>query len=76
MDKIKPPNFLKRIIKEFFSKDFINYSGVSIFISVLNIILLWLLIDIIDIPTIISTTLVVGGTFVLRYFLYKFKNII
>jgi putative flippase GtrA len=76
MENNNDSNIINKTKDTFLTKDFLNYTGVSIFISVLNIILLWLMIDILNIPTIISTTLVIGGTFVLRYFLYRFKNII
>lgn len=54
----------------FLDKKFAHYTWIGIFISVLNIFLLWLLIDILDIPTIVSSILVVLGTFVLRYVLF------
>lgn len=59
-----------RIGRLFLNKKFLRYTLIGIFISVLNIFLLWLLIDVFDIPTIISSTLVVLGTFLLRYVLF------
>lgn len=47
-----------------------HYTWIGIFISLLNIFLLWLLIDNLHIPTVISSTLVVLGTFILRYVLF------
>lgn len=59
-----------KIGRLFFDKKFVHYTWIGIFISLLNIFLLWLLIDIIGIPTVISSALVVVITFVLRYVLF------
>ena len=74
-------NFIEKIkriphIGKFFEKEFFHYTWISVFISVLNIFLLWLLIDVFDIPTIISSTLIIGGTFIIRYILYRLKNVL
>lgn len=60
----------------FLDKKFFRYTLIGIFISVLNIFLLWLLIDVMGIPTIISGTMVVGGTFILRYVLFSVFKIL
>lgn len=62
--------------KHFATDQFWNYSWISIFISVLNIFLLWLFIDIFDIHTILAGVIVVGGTFILRYFMFRGKGIL
>ncbi|MEK7614407.1 MAG: hypothetical protein AAB428_01950 [Patescibacteria group bacterium] len=54
----------------FFDKKFVHYTWIGIFISLLNIFFLWLLIDVVGISTIVSGTLVVGVTFILRYVLF------
>lgn len=59
----------------FLHKKFAHYTGVSIFISVMNIFLLWLFIDVWGIPTVISSTIVIAGTFILRYVLFDFLKI-
>lgn len=59
-----------RMGRLFFDKKFLHYTWIGIFISLLNIFLLWLMIDILGIPTIVSSTLVVVGTFLLRYILF------
>ena len=59
-----------RLGRLFAHKKFVHYTWIGIFISLLNIFLLWLLIDIFGIPTIISSSLVVVGTFILRYVLF------
>jgi putative flippase GtrA len=62
--------YTTRLGRLFLGKKFFHYTWIGVFVSVLNIFLLWFLIDVLDIPTIISSTLVVAGTFVLRYFLF------
>lgn len=59
-----------RMGRLFLDKKFAHYTWIGIFISVLNIFLLWFFIDIFHISTIISSTLVVLGTFILRYVLF------
>lgn len=60
----------------FLDRKFFHYTWIGIAISLLNIFLLWLLIDIFSIPTVVSSTLVVAGTFVLRYILMDFFKIV
>ncbi len=60
----------------FLDKKFIHYTWASLFISILNIFLLWLLIDIIDIPTVISSIIVVATTFIIRYVLFDFLKVV
>jgi putative flippase GtrA len=64
-------NYLKdtRLGRIFLDRKFFNYTWIGILISLLNIFLLWLFIDIFQIPTIIASTIVVGMTFILRYIL-------
>jgi len=68
--------FVEKMKKLFLDKKFVNYTCIGVFISVLNIVLLWLLIDIFGVPTIISSTLVIAGTFILRYVLFDFFKIL
>ena len=65
-----------RLVCLVFNKKFAHYTWIGIFISLLNIFLLWLLIDIFDIPTVISSIIVVLGTFMLRYVLFDTFKII
>ncbi len=53
------------------NKNFITYSYVGLFITFLNIILLWIFIDLLNIPTILSSTIIVGGLFILKFYMYK-----
>jgi len=52
-------------------KNFIIYFFVGGFISLLNIFLMWLFIDIFRIKTVTSGAIVVGGLFILKFILYK-----
>ena len=54
----------------FLNKKFLNYTWIGVIISLLNVFLLWLLIDIWHISTVISGFLVVVITFLLRYVLF------
>ena len=60
----------------FLGKKFAHYTWIGIFISALNVFFLWLLIDILDISTIISSILVVGLTFLLRYVLFSIFKVL
>lgn len=62
---------MERLKKLFLNKQFLNYTWVSVFVSVLNIFLLWLSIDIFGVPTIFASAGIIGATFVIRYFLYR-----
>ncbi len=55
---------------------FFKYSWVGAVFTVLNIGLVWLFIDVLHIPTIISSAVVVGGLFVLKYFFYKWAGLV
>ncbi len=54
----------------FWDKKFAHYTWIGIFISLLNIFFLWLLIDVIEISTVVSSIIVVAVTFILRYILF------
>lgn len=66
----------RRIFGRFATRDFFNYFWISVLISLSNIIMLWILIDLLNISTIVSSVLVVGGTFVGRYILFKCFGVI
>lgn len=55
----------------FVDRKFFYYTCIGILISVLNIFLLWLFIDVFGIPTVISSTVVIGATFIFRYVLFR-----
>lgn len=55
--------------RKFLDKKFFHYTWIGICISVVNVFLLWLLIDVIEIPTVISSIIAVLGTFILRFLL-------
>ncbi len=56
----------------FLDRKFFYYTCIGGFIAVLNIFLLWLLIDVVKMKTVIASTLVIGFTFIFRYLLFHF----
>jgi len=52
-------------------KNFTIYTIVGAFVSLANIFLVWLLIDIFHIHTLISTTVVVGLLFLVKFIIYR-----
>jgi len=52
-------------------KSFTIYSSVGAFISTANIFLVWLLIEVFEVNTLISTSSVVIFLFVLKFFIYR-----
>jgi putative flippase GtrA len=63
-------------LKMFCDKKFVHYTWISGAYSVLNIFLLWLFIDIWKIPTVISSAIVIGATFILRYVFFRWIKLI
>lgn len=59
----------------FWEKSFFHYAWISVLYSVLNIFLLWLFIDILKIHTVVASSIVIGGTFILRYVLFRLLKI-
>ena len=55
-------------------RNFLVYLVVGIGISAANIVLLYLFIDIFRVSTILSSTVVIGGTFILKFFIYKWTG--
>jgi len=66
LNKIK-----NNIFKSKTRKNLIIYSVVGGFISLLNIIFVWLLIDVFHFSTLFSTTIVVGLLFFLKFIIYR-----
>ena len=58
------------------NNNFFTYTYVGVIVTVLNISLLWLFIDIFEIPTLISSTVIVGGLFLFKFYLYKKTGLI
>lgn len=63
------------IIGFFWDRSFIHYVWVGGLYSILNIFLLWLFIDVFRFPTVISSSIVIGGTFILRYIMFRWLKI-
>ncbi|MBI2410239.1 GtrA family protein [Candidatus Kaiserbacteria bacterium] len=60
----KKQNYLRRL---FWDKKFFHYTWIGIVVSLLNVILLWLFIDIMHWPTVFSSIFVVVLNFIIRY---------
>lgn len=52
-------------------KQFTTYTLVGAVVSVLNIFLMWLFIDVFGMNTIMSGVIVIGGLFILKFILYE-----
>jgi len=52
-------------------KNFLIYFSVGLFMAALNVFFLWLMIDIWRIPTVLSSTVVVGSIFLMKFWVYK-----
>lgn len=65
--------YFKRL---FLDKKFFHYTWIGIVISLLNILFLWLFIDIFLWPTVFSSVLVVVGNFIFRYVLMDLFKVV
>lgn len=61
--------FLNKYYRE--NKNFVTYTWTGIVFTGANIFLVWLGIDIFRFPTLPTTITVIGGLFLLRFWLYK-----
>ena len=66
---IKLINFIEKTTSK--NKNFIIYTLVGAFISFLNIILVWILIDFLHVHTLIATSGVVAFLFLFKFYLYR-----
>lgn len=65
-----------RFTRPFFEKRFLHYTWIAVLISVMNVFFLWLLIDVLHVATILSSIIVVVGTFIFRYILFIFTKVL
>ncbi|MFM2357835.1 MAG: hypothetical protein RJA61_572 [Candidatus Parcubacteria bacterium] len=63
------------IIGFFWEKSFFHYFWTGGLFTILNVFLLWLFIDVFHLPTVISSTIVIGGLFISRYVFYRLFKI-
>ncbi len=77
-NELKTGEKIKRIplVGYFWEPSFFHYLWIGALFSAANIFLLWLFIDIFKIPTLASSAIVIGGTFILRYVLFKTTKVI
>ena len=64
------------IVRHFADKVFFHYFWTGGLFTILNIFLVWLFIDILHIPTLISSTVVIGGLFFSRYLVYRWLKVL
>lgn len=74
----RPGNRLRAmpIVRHFADKSFFHYFWTGVIFTVLNIFLVWFFIDILHIPTLISSTIVIGGLFFSRYLVYRWLKVL
>jgi putative flippase GtrA len=70
-----------RILRSSFGRLFIDrkffiYTCIGVFFAMFNVFLLWLFIDVLKIPTVIASSIVIGGTFIFRYVLFKIFGLV
>ena len=63
------------VVGFFMEKSFLHYVWTGGAWTILGIFLTWLFIDILKIPTILASTIVIGGTFILRYVAFRLLKI-
>lgn len=64
-----------RLIK-LINKQFLKYAFTSVGFAIANIILMWLFVDIFHIATVISSTIIVCGLFILRFIVFEKTGLI
>lgn len=64
------------VVRHFVDKSFFHYFWTGGLFTILNIFLVWLFIDILHIPTLISSTIVIGGLFLGRYLVYRWLKVL
>ena len=62
---------LNKINKNKTRKNFLIYTYVGLIVSLMNIFFVWLLIDVFHVNTLLSTSLVVGFLFLIKFAIYK-----
>ena len=64
-----------RLGRIFFDRRFFNYFWTGGLFTVLNIVFVWLFIDILHVSTIVSSVIVIGGLFISRYLVYLWLEV-
>lgn len=63
------------IIGFFMERTFFHYIWTGGFFTILSIFLIWFFIDILHFPTLMGSSISVGGIFILRYVIFRFLKI-
>lgn len=69
-------NDMRKLVQEKLEKhkSFVTYTWVGIIVTVLTIVISSLLIDLFKLPALLVNSVVIGGFFILKYFLYKWAG--
>lgn len=69
-------NNMGSLKKLFMNKQFVHYSWIAVAISLLNIFLLWVLIDLVHLHTVLAGFVVMIITFFSRFLLYSITRVL
>jgi hypothetical protein len=64
------------VLHHFFDRRFLHYLWTGAVFTLANIGLLWLCIDVWHWPTLLASSLVIGGLFLLRYLCYRWLGVL
>jgi len=64
-----------RIVKFFWNKSFLHYLWTGGLFTVLNIVLVSLAVDVLHFSAASSSSIIIGGLFLLRYILYRWIDV-
>lgn len=64
-----------RLGRLFWDKSFFHYFWTGGLFTLLNIFLVWFGIDVLGLPTLAVSTVVIGGLFIARYVAYRLLNV-
>jgi len=67
--------FYVYIIIKLINKNFVKYTLINIFFSIITIILIWFFVDILNIPTVVSSVIVVFAIFVIKFFAFDITGL-
>lgn len=63
------------VVSFFIDRSFFHYLWSGGLFTVLSIFFVWFFIDVVHLPTIVGSSVSVGGIFILRYVLFRFLKI-
>jgi len=63
------------IHRHFYNRTFGHYVWTGGLFTVLNIFFVWLFIDILHVPTLLASSIVIGGLFIARFLVYRILRV-